>query len=292
MTVEFREAPVPTIHASPNAAMLKRRTVRGLVIGLVASVALSVLGAMGTGASSVPVRLAYWLAVIMPGSLLGLFFAFAVESWGRLQGKIWAEIMLVSVLVALPHTFIVVVASTAMFEIDRINVATILSFGMVVLFMSLILTTINYTTASASQPTTPAPPLIPALLPLQVEPQMIAASVELPPATVPDGFADKLPLRLRAGRLLALEAEDHYLRVHTDIGSDLLLMRMADGVALLESTPGARVHRSWWVARDAVESAASIGGNRMLRLAGGLEVPVSRSMRSSLMAEGWFDGDV
>ena len=38
-------------------------------------------------------------------------------------------------------------------------------------------------------------------------------------------------MRLRHARLIAIE--EHYLRAHTDAGSDLVLMRMTDTCALL-----------------------------------------------------------
>lgn len=63
---------------------------------------------------------------------------------------------------------------------------------------------------------------------------------------------------------------------------------MVDAIAELDGLPGARTHRSWWVARDAVAKAESSGGRTTLTLAGGLAVPVSRSARPELAAQGWF----
>ncbi|MGH6783457.1 MAG: hypothetical protein ACREBP_02415, partial [Sphingomicrobium sp.] len=40
----------------------------------------------------------------------------------------------------------------------------------------------------------------------------------------------RLPKRL-GEEIVALEAEDHYLRVHTALGSDLVLMRLSDAIA-------------------------------------------------------------
>ena len=84
-------------------------------------------------------------------------------------------------------------------------------------------------------------------------------SVPVPgePASVPEtprqpAFLDRLPAELDTG-LIALEMEDHYVRAHTMLGSDLVLLRMRDAIAELEGVEGAQVHRSWWVARDAVE---------------------------------------
>jgi DNA-binding LytR/AlgR family response regulator len=76
--------------------------------------------------------------------------------------------------------------------------------------------------------------------------------------------------------------------VFTDVGDDLVLMRMADAAALLADVPGARVHRSWWVARAAVTGTARDGDRTLLRLENGQTAPVSRSERARLSAAGWF----
>jgi len=99
---------------------------------------------------------------------------------------------------------------------------------------------------------------------------------------------DRLPLRLQGAALEAIEAEDHYLRLHTDRGSALVLMRLSDAVAELGGLEGSRTHRSWWVARDAVTGAARGRGRATLRLKSGLEVPVSRTYAPLLRRDGWF----
>jgi len=87
---------------------------------------------------------------------------------------------------------------------------------------------------------------------------------------------DRLPPE-RRGRLLAVSAEDHYLRVHTVRGEALILMRMADALRELQGADGVRVHRSWWVARDAVVGTERDDDRVALRLENGLSVPVSRT---------------
>ena len=77
----------------------------------------------------------------------------------------------------------------------------------------------------------------------------------IPPARLgfPVRILRQLPPAL--GRdLLALEMEDHYLRIHTNIGSDLILLRLRDAMAELGPKRGRQVHRSWWVAEGAVAS--------------------------------------
>ncbi|WP_165859719.1 LytTR family DNA-binding domain-containing protein [Tsuneonella suprasediminis] len=98
---------------------------------------------------------------------------------------------------------------------------------------------------------------------------------------------DKLPPAL-GENVLYLENEDHYLRVHTDRGDALILMRMGDAAEALRGIDGARVHRGWWVARRAVSGTTRQGRAIRLQLVDGREVPVARSMVEELRLAGWF----
>ena len=104
-----------------------------------------------------------------------------------------------------------------------------------------------------------------------------AANREQPvaPPQYPQELLMKLPVALRRD-IIALEAEDHYVRVHTLHGSALILMRLADATAMIDPRLGLRVHRSWWVAKDGVAVAAK-SGRTIVRLANGAEVPISRA---------------
>jgi DNA-binding LytR/AlgR family response regulator len=101
-------------------------------------------------------------------------------------------------------------------------------------------------------------------------------------------FLERLPVKLRGGELYAVQAEDHYLRLHTSRGSDLILMRLADAIAELDGLEGARTHRSWWVAKAAVADARRADGRGTLVLKNGVEAPVSRSYAGALRQAGWF----
>ena len=59
--------------------------------------------------------------------------------------------------------------------------------------------------------------------------------------------------------IIALEMEDHYVRVHTALGSELVLMRLRDAVVHVSDIDGRQTHRSWWVARGAVEDVVREG---------------------------------
>ena len=105
-----------------------------------------------------------------------------------------------------------------------------------------------------------------------------AAPVELPAKApqYPIEFLSKLPPALRRD-ILALEAEDHYVRVHTLHGSALILMRLVDAAALIDPRLGLRVHRSWWVAKDGVRALERTSGRAIVRLIDDTAVPISRS---------------
>lgn len=107
-----------------------------------------------------------------------------------------------------------------------------------------------------------------------------------PAATAKPRFMDHLSPELGSD-LIALEMEDHYVRAHTALGSELVLMRLRDAIADLDGVDGMQVHRSWWVARGAVEDIRRDGRTLRLVLAGGLEAPVSRANVSVLRQAGW-----
>ena len=112
------------------------------------------------------------------------------------------------------------------------------------------------------------------------------ATAERPEAESADP-RDRLPPRL--GRtVLCLQMEDHYVRVHTPNGSALVLMSLSQAMAGLKDVNGAQTHRSWWVAAEAVEAVRWRRGAGVVRLAGGLEAPVSRTYAPVLKDAGWF----
>ena len=90
------------------------------------------------------------------------------------------------------------------------------------------------------------------------------------------------------GTLYAVKAEDHYLRLYTSKGEDLILMRLADALSELEGLEGAQTHRSWWVAKEAVQEVKRAEGKVSLMLTGGIEAPVSRANVKPLREEGWL----
>lgn len=121
--------------------------------------------------------------------------------------------------------------------------------------------------------------------PARVETRTVIAP-PLPEAEA--AFRRRLSAKRRGARLIAIEAHDHYLKVHTDAGAELVTLRFADALDELARAHGWRVHRSWWVAADAVEEVRWRRGAGEMRLVGGLRAPVSRTYGPMLKEAGWF----
>jgi hypothetical protein len=260
----MREATGDAIRASRNAAR-RGETIRGFVVATVAVPVMTVLAPLGTERLELGPRFLFWLILMEAGALIGLGATRLVERWGRFPPKGLLEGAAVSLLIAAPLTVVVALCRTFFFgmRLPRPSGALIM-FGFV-LVVCVVMVAITF--ALDRRPTAPADETV-----------------------VPtDAFAERLPLPLRGLAILALEAEDHYLRVHLEGGqSTLILMRLTDAIAALAAVPGARTHRSWWVAKAAVTRVAKADGRATLTLAGGIEAPVSRSYYKTLGEAGWL----
>lgn len=99
-------------------------------------------------------------------------------------------------------------------------------------------------------------------------------------------FMAMLPFEKR-GELHCLEMSDHYVKVYTDKGHHLLLMRFKDALDLLTEYPGLQTHRSWWVAKKSIKSTDKKDRKVILSLVNGLDVPVSRTFQAEVKAAGF-----
>lgn len=107
-------------------------------------------------------------------------------------------------------------------------------------------------------------------------PAPVAVRAEPDAGQRPPSLLQRLDLRNR-GRLLHISVEDHYSRVRTSLGSELILLRFSDAIREAEPIEGMQVHRSHWVARDFVDSLQTRQGKSALALKDGSEIPVSRT---------------
>jgi hypothetical protein len=98
---------------------------------------------------------------------------------------------------------------------------------------------------------------------------------------------EQLPERL-LDLVICLQMEDHHVRAFTAGGSQLYFAAMRDVVEQL-GPRGIQVHRSWWVANDAVIGSSDVNRSIELLLRNGVKVPVARSRLPAVRSAGWLD---
>lgn len=98
---------------------------------------------------------------------------------------------------------------------------------------------------------------------------------------------ERLPLRLRNSEIYALAAEDHYVRIITSKGDELVLMRLSDAIREVSPLTGLSPHRSWWVAQAGVEKLGKTNGKAHIELKSGQTVPISRNGAKTVKDAGW-----
>ena len=93
-------------------------------------------------------------------------------------------------------------------------------------------------------------------------------------------FPHKLPDSIKDNQLIALNAQDHYLRVITDGGSALILMKFEDALAALNGYPGIQTHRSWWLSYSQLKEFERVPSS--VTLQDGTVVSISRRKRKEV----------
>lgn len=250
--------PLPALPWRRAAAECAFLTALGLV--------MAVIGPYGTGEMPALARILYWLMCILGGGVIGIALD---ETLGRRFSVIWQRIAVSSLTMTLPVAVLVM-------GVGRLVTGQpqpLLSLGFIWQVLVICVLVMALRTLTWRPPKT----------------VVRTRTVFAPPLPEAEAeFRRRLSSKRRAARLIAVEAEDHYLRVHTDAGEELLTMRFADALTLLSAAAGFQTHRSWWVAADAIESVRWSRGGGEARLAGGLAAPVSRTHAPTLKAAGWF----
>jgi DNA-binding LytR/AlgR family response regulator len=241
---------------------------RTQTIAIVAGLFLAFAGAFGTSAQPLPQRLGYWVTTMVLTSLVGM--AVVMPIFALVARRPVTLAMGLAFLLALPVTVLVWFLGALFFpQNPPLSLKHLPQIFPPVLLVSVIMTVVNYLAADRAR-------------------RAAVITHAAPAGAAPPKFLERLPVKLRGGELYAVAAEDHYLRLHTSKGSDLILMRLADAVAELEGLEGAQTHRSWWVAKAAVADARRSDGRGTLVLKNGVEAPVSRSYAAALRDAGWF----
>ncbi len=240
--------------------------VRGLAVAWVGGVVLALTGTFMDGDSPLWLRLTYWLPIMTIGALWGNLCSQLVERWIDLDTRPWLAVLALTAVISGPLTLMVWVATGLMFSGRFYPLSTLPDMAFAVVIVTATVSMINVFLSKAQPIQTHAAPV----------------------GTAPARFPDRLPMKLRGAAIRAVQAEDHYLRIHSDRGSDLILMRLSDALDELEGLEGAQTHRSWWVAKGAVRDVSRGDGRATLTLEGGIEAPVSRRYAKALRDAGWY----
>jgi hypothetical protein len=91
------------------------------------------------------------------------------------------------------------------------------------------------------------------------------------------------PVPLRSEQLLAMCAEEHYVRLITTEGEFLVYHRFSDALKEVKKLRGLRVHRSHWVAQSSIKGVCRSAKKMFVDLAGGQRVPVSRPYQAMVL---------
>lgn len=257
----IRERLTQFIHEAPMA----EEWFQPLLIALGSVVVLTILSPLGSDALTFWPRLVNWLVLMVGGTVMGVlvvgFLRYRVGWTDRpiLTGLIGALIL------TGPVSLLVWTTTSVAFDGNAFELRA-LGLDVVPVF------TVSWCMCAIN---------------LLAQRQPVETHQRTTDTTVPR-FLERLPPKLCGAELWAVEAEDHYLRLHTSQGRDMMLMRLSDAILELDGIEGAQTHRSWWIARAAVTSAELTNGRASLSLADGTIVPVSRTYVRALRAEGWF----
>ncbi|HEX8573556.1 MAG TPA: LytTR family DNA-binding domain-containing protein [Allosphingosinicella sp.] len=241
----------------------RRRLAVDLLLLAALGLAMAALGPYRTLDVPDLLRTAYWLIAVTGAGLAGIAVDAALESRIR---RFWLRIALVSLLATVPVTPFIYFLNASLLDLPRRPWLIPQLAWQVLVVMALVM----------------------ALRGLLWRRIVETRTLVVPPLPEAErDFRMRLSAKRRSARLIALEAEDHYVRVHTDSGAELVAMRFSEAMAELALAHGYRLHRSWWAPADSIESVRWKRGAGEARLAGGLVAPVSRGCAAALKAAGW-----
>jgi len=243
---------------------------RALGVLLVVVVVLGLTGPFGTYAQlPLAARLGYWAVIALATYGIGLFFAMLALGFAR--PIITSRPLLILVLAAIASMPVTLAVALINILILGENVPGPAAFGS--LLLSCFVITLGVSVLTVLSDTAPRGDRE-----AGSEPQ--ASTGPAPPAIL-----KRLALPQR-GALRYMSMQDHYVEVVTDKGHALILMRLSDAIAETAPVAGLQIHRSHWVALDAVRTVVRLDGKILLEMADGVRLPVSRSYQTAAREAG------
>jgi hypothetical protein len=248
---------------------------RAIVMAAALGLFLGIIGPFGSFLNGdTALRLAYWTAM----TVLGVVFYGLGLRWVRHQARHlgqpdWFITSIAVVVLAGPMSVIVAFSVTALWPVVTRYVRPFDWYAQVLVIslpINFLLLWAKHFTATYA-----------------VRPVVISARSESADA---HGPREVLPTPL-SRKLICLQMEDHYVRIHTEQGSELILSSFKDAIDAASSLEGLQVHRSWWVSRAAVVRPIWSGRKVELELTNGIRAPVSRPSVAKLREAGWLDAE-
>jgi hypothetical protein len=246
---------------APSRSAL-RRYAADIGLWVAVGVVMAFLGPFGSSQQPLGERFVYWQLCMVGGGIIGIAIDAPVKA---LLPGFWRRLLTVSVLMTPPVTGLVALVNHWLsgMRLGPENIAEPWFQVFIVSFAAMCLRQLAWAEPPAVAPAEP-----------EVDPEA--------------AFRQRLSAKRREAALIAVEAEDHYLRVHTDAGDELITARFGDAMEELCAARGFQTHRSWWVAADAIEDVKWLRGRGEAILKCGLKVPISRANAAALKAAGWF----
>lgn len=217
----------------------------------------AVLGLVGPFETAIHLRLLpralYWLVVVLSTYSIGYAASFVLRRW---RGRLW------------PRP-VVAVAS---------GIAT--GFGVTVMIFAINLASFgDIPTPKDDLPLVATLFAISIIISVAMDYLLVGNGEAVPPEperAPPPSILDRVPIEKRAA-LVALSVEDHYVRIRTEKGEEIVLMRLADAMREVGTVAGTQVHRSHWIAFDQVRDVRREGDRAVLTMSDTSEIPVSRT---------------
>ncbi len=241
-------------------AGLRKSLMPMLITCAAAGTVLAILAPFGTDNFSAPYRFVYWIGLCLAGGVgaaaIGIF-----THWRKISLRPWPAALAQSLTSSIAVSLVILLMNVMRYGMP--GAGQIAQTFFYVWVVGLAISAIGALIRTARE---------------GAQGENAAAANAARPA-----LYGRLKPKLRRAEIYALAAEDHYVRVITSAGDDLILMRLSDAITETAPIAGLSPHRSYWVAERGVEKVSK----SELILKTGQAIPISRAGAKLVKAAGW-----
>lgn len=253
-------------------ALVRKYFLHGLAASILIGGLFAFLGVYNTNAIPFFERFVFWVSTMLVGNLsTGLLIPLVFNRWLSNQPLV-LQLSCIVVLISIPVT-LVLAAFDHNHGLDWSFKVWLLQYRYVVV-VSAILIFVGYF-------------ILRSHLKLEAQPNTNESDTENAAQglrKLERQFLKRLAPKHHDAALFAIKSEDHYLRVYTSVGEELILMRLSDAISALDKLEGMQTHRSWWVARSAISELQRKQGKLSLLTVADVVIPVSRTYEKAVKA--------